>query len=62
MKTENRVVLYGETSNAITNMLATRVRESDESNKEESKRIYLNWIKFIGSLKSDGSLFGMEAN
>jgi len=60
-----RVILYGETSSEITNLLVEKVKSAAKSNSPEEiekwKRIYLNWIKFVGSLESDGSLFGLTA-
>lgn len=50
----DKVVLYGETHTKITDILADNVRVANEQDKEMARRIYLNWIEFINSLKSEG--------
>ena len=54
-------VLHGETHMEITEMLANNVKNASEEQKEKVRRIYMNWIDFIGTLKSDG-LFGLSSN
>lgn len=56
----NKVVLYGETHTEITDMLADKVRVANEQDKEKAKRVYLNWIAFVNSLKAEG-LCGLVA-
>lgn len=56
---QNKVVLYGETSAEITDMLTERVRCAADDEKQKAENIFLNWINFVNSLESDGSLCGL---